>query len=381
MPQRIEILMSPLGLSRYVECLSHFAKNDYKVRFTELNHLPTDLDLSWEKDPPDGIITGELKEWTDEILDLGIPTAVISRKQATGNSVAICVDDDLIGENAANYFLTRGFRNFAFLGDNFSYSKSRKASFVETVNKKGIDTVHTFKIDSQSLHYFEYQKVKSEKLQRWLLALPKPCAVFASNDSNARLICDLAIDSGIIVPQDLSILGVDNFLPLCLLIHPELSSIRIPHKAMGKTAVSALIQLMNGELKGGEVLTVPPEYIENRESSDALAIEDQNVCRALHWLRNNYHHSTSVELLCRELRLNRRQLERAFKKHLNCTPWDELCRLRIEKSKELLIRTRYPIERIAEESGFSEATYYASVFRKKCGISPSKFRRNAELEL
>ena len=48
--------------------------------------------------------------------------------------------------------------------------------------------------------------------------------------------------------------------------------------------------------------------------------------------------------------------------------------IRIEYAKELLLTTNQKVNEIAEECGFSSASYFNVVFRKQVGVSPGAYR-------
>ena len=50
--------------------------------------------------------------------------------------------------------------------------------------------------------------------------------------------------------------------------------------------------------------------------------------------------------------------------------------VRIEKSKQLLKNTKYPLADIPAMVGFEEQSYFTRVFRTTTGISPGKYRES-----
>ena len=84
----------------------------------------------------------------------------------------------------------------------------------------------------------------------------------------------------------------------------------------------------------------------------------------------------SIGILCEELSIPRRTLERKFKEHFKCTPWEMLCQLRVKQAKQLLAETNHPISMISELSGFNDAERMAVVFKRVTKNSPSYFRKN-----
>jgi len=71
-------------------------------------------------------------------------------------------------------------------------------------------------------------------------------------------------------------------------------------------------------------------------------------------------------------------MRKIFAEVLGQRPLEYLNRLRIKYAKELLKSGYYTIERIALLSGFSDAKYFSTVFKKACGLSPSEYQRNGK---
>lgn len=66
-------------------------------------------------------------------------------------------------------------------------------------------------------------------------------AVFAANDEIAIGIANAARDSGVLIPEELRLVGFDDSR-LCSLLRPRLSSVRMPVRDMGRAAVEALVR-------------------------------------------------------------------------------------------------------------------------------------------
>ncbi len=74
-------------------------------------------------------------------------------------------------------------------------------------------------------------------------------------------------------------------------------------------------------------------------------------------------------------------LFRLFKKKMGVTPMRYRNLVRIDKAKLLLLDRTLTIEEVAERVGFEDAKYFARVFKKETGASPSAFRtRNGHAE-
>lgn len=82
---------------------------------------------------------------------------------------------------------------------------------------------------------------------------PDLSLVLCGNDVLAAGAIQAAAASGIAVPQDISITGFDD-ISLAQLVTPGLTTVRVPHRAMGDAAAKALIGMLNGEDPQGRLL-------------------------------------------------------------------------------------------------------------------------------
>lgn len=82
----------------------------------------------------------------------------------------------------------------------------------------------------------------------------------------------------------------------------------------------------------------------------------------------------NVENIAKEIGMSRVQLYRKVKALLNCSVNDYIINRRLKKSKHLL-QQDITINEVADQSGFSSPTYFATLFKNKYGISPSAFKK------
>lgn len=71
-------------------------------------------------------------------------------------------------------------------------------------------------------------------------------------------------------------------------------------------------------------------------------------------------------------------LNRAFRRAVGLPPSAYHLRLRIRKAADMLRTTDMSVTEIAGRTGFDDANYFARVFRKTMGISPSVYRKRGE---
>lgn len=98
------------------------------------------------------------------------------------------------------------------------------------------------------------------------------------------------------------------------------------------------------------------------------------VQKAVRHLQIHYKNSMNMEGVAHALEVNHAHLSRSFKKETGRTMTHYLQMLRIEEAKQLLRTERKSIEWIAGAVGFDDAAYFARVFKKREGISPTEYR-------
>ncbi|PST48529.1 AraC family transcriptional regulator [Bifidobacterium callitrichos] len=69
---------------------------------------------------------------------------------------------------------------------------------------------------------------------------------------------------------------------------------------------------------------------------------------------------------------------RVFKKETGYTPHAYIVDARMHAAKYLLINSDLPLKRLCEECGFTDASSFCAAFKRKNGISPIEFRRQAQ---
>jgi PAS domain S-box-containing protein len=103
-------------------------------------------------------------------------------------------------------------------------------------------------------------------------------------------------------------------------------------------------------------------------------IEAINV--PVEYIRKNYHQQFTIEALAEVAFLSVSALERRFKKYLAKTPKQFINEVRLENARKLLVESNTPIAQVAEQTGFSDHSYFSKQFKIFFGDLPSDFRNN-----
>jgi AraC-like DNA-binding protein len=106
-------------------------------------------------------------------------------------------------------------------------------------------------------------------------------------------------------------------------------------------------------------------------NSPAVTLAEQTEA----YLKNNYRAPISNEMLSHTLHFHHNYISRCMKQVYGVTPQEYLLRYRLDQAKLLLLRTDWPIARIAEEVGFEHAAYFTRRFTEHVGHSPREYRQ------
>jgi LacI family transcriptional regulator len=285
------------------------------------------------------------------------------------------VADHAIGRKAAAFFVRQGARAFAFVGRmGKPWSECRLAGFRDAVRRGG-DTVHVMDIMSFEAADAPMPWNLHKRLGDWAQGLPRPCAVLCANDEIGFHVAEACRLAGLRIPDELSLLGVDNDVLFCELCHPPLASIDPGHLRCGWRAAACLDCLMLGKLPEQAVEYVPPGEIVLRRSADLLTVNDPNLAAAVRFIEDHACEAINVDAVALHAGLSRSVLQRRFKAAFRQTIHARIIQERLQHACQLLVRTARPIGDIAAQTGFAHQSYMGAIFRRRLGISPAQYRR------
>lgn len=309
-------------------------------------------------------------EYFPEIAELGIPYIVINNYKSISGVPDVHSESVLIGKMASEYFINKGYRNFAFCGyKKIPWSEARQWSFTTITQDAGYEV---FTYDPSKT-----PKIKMDSLINWLRSLPKPLALMCCNDDRALDVIQACKLENIQVPEQVAILGVDNDELLCNFTDPPLSSIHMDTERAGYDIAHALSNMMTGK-DYPVMITINPKHIEKRLSTDTTAIDDPIVASAINYIQRNPHKIIQVSDVAEAVAVSKRTLQQHFKAN-NRSVINEITLVRVERISELLIGTNLSISEIASMVGLSGIEHISRCFKKKKGMSPFQYRKRYSL--
>ncbi len=342
----------------------------------QVHRWPGALDSSlpeWKYLRIDGAIVRDVRA-VEGLAHSGIPVIFAQHnRESYAPFPAIVTDSAAIGCMAAEHFLERGFRNFAYCGlDDLLWSRRRAQYFVQRLEQAGFATNVFRQPKARAKRAFRNER---NLLGAWLRSLPKPVAVMCCNDDRALQVIEACKLSDLSVPDDVAVLGVDNDVLICDLSDPPISSIALDTEAAGHEAAKLLDHLMKGGPMTGQEIPVRPTHIVTRMSTDMLAVTDREVGAALRFIRHHAQRLIQVDDVVEGTQVSRRVLEKRFKALLRRSVHREIRRVRVNNIVQLLVGTDMSIADIAAHCGFEDVQHIARYFRKETGMSLRQYRQ------
>ena len=118
------------------------------------------------------------------------------------------------------------------------------------------------------------------------------------------------------------------------------------------------------------------ELVSSLDSFNSIKVQvyDQRIKQLLYYIHSNYKSKITLNELSNLIYLSNAETNRLFKKYMPISPFAYILNYRLERSIELLLRTKSSITEIALETGFSNVSYYIKKFKLKYKTTPLKYR-------
>lgn len=276
------------------------------------------------------------------------------------------------GQEVAEYYLEKQFKNFAFFGyENVVWSKERQEGFFKTIAEAGYaDHFYEYhNIEIENLWYYDY-----EPLARWLESLPEKTGLMACDDNQAIKITEACRAINKNIPEQLAVIGVDNDTTVCNLSDPPLTSYNLDVKSGGYRAAELIATMMKERTFIGEDIFIESLGIVHRASSNVFHTNDIYVAKAIKFINHNISSRLTVKDVLAQVPMSRRLFEIRFRKSTAMSIYQYIMHYRIQLLANLLINSEDSISDLAYQVGFLELKNVSRQFKQVMNCTPTQYR-------
>jgi LacI family transcriptional regulator len=327
----------------------------------------------WKGDGVISLCSGSPSGLSQFISGQGRRTPVVdmANRYPKLRAVRVLPNEHRIGELAAEHFLERGFRHFAFIHNLDLWQEvGRQTGYQERLGKAGMEVTPIQWRSKDGDHDFAQAEIAD------LVALTKPLALFVMHDEVADRLLRRMLEEGINVPGDVALVSVNNDEFICDYAPVPLSSVDPDWYAVGWAAAETLQGLMAGGRAPGAPVQVPPRGMVCRASSDVFTTLDPITAKALRYIHNNSHLALKASDVVAYVGVSHGTLLQRFREHRRCSLNQQIIRFRLGRIKELLATQSFSGVEIARRLNFGRPKALYDFFRKHAGISFGDYRRD-----
>lgn len=204
----------------------------------------------------------------DSFKEINVPIVLTSvntvSKQGKIYYSSIGIDDVKEAYDATTYLINKGHKKIALIlgeANEIGVSLWRLEGYKKALDKEGIDK------ENDLILIGEYSSKGAYKATLELLKKRKDItAVFALSDIMAIGAAKAVIDSGLRIPEDVSIVGFDG-MDESEFYNPSITTVKQPKELMAKMSINLLISSINGGIENKHIL-LDTELIERDSCFD-----------------------------------------------------------------------------------------------------------------
>ena len=200
------------------------------------------------------------KNFSLALLEQEIPFILVESNFSDPRVNCIWVDNIEGAYLATNHLVEKGHRKIAHITGNLYYQVAldRLEGYKKALLEAGIEYSEELVVSGNFVWQSGYETMKDV-----LRHHPQCTAVFVASDAMAYGALQAISEAGLIVPDDIGIIGFDD-LEFSNLTNPALTTIRQPRYQMGQKAMEMLTDILQGEEKNGIKISLNPELIIRR---------------------------------------------------------------------------------------------------------------------
>ncbi|WP_432455567.1 MULTISPECIES: XylR family transcriptional regulator [unclassified Agarivorans] len=345
-----------------------FLEEDFRCRIDKLQHWVGDGIIADFDDP----------QIEQALSGIQVPVVAVGSSYDNPQQYPACpyvaTDNRALVSAAYEHLKAKGLEYFACYGmppdPSNRWASEREQIFQQLVAADGYECALYRGLHTQP----ESWQYAMNRLADWLQSVPKPVGILAVSDARARHLLQVCDHLGIIVPDKVSVIGIDDEDLTRYLSRVSLSSVAQGCRKMGFQAAKLLHRQLQGQELSHTRQLVGPEQVVERQSTDFKALKDPFVIQAMHFIRHNACKGIKVDQVLDYVKVSRSNLETRFKDDIGHSVHQEIHHAKLGQAMSLLRNTELSTSDIAELCGYPSLQYMYAVFKKDLELTPKAYR-------
>jgi len=316
----------------------------------------------------DGVIMPVISDRWVQSLSPSLPPVVnISGMSRIESVCSVVTDDFYVGKLAATHLVQLGMRRACVISERSIYSSSRRRSgFCACMDEAGFNVEQP---DYRGAYSYE------GAWESWLFSLKGEMDLYGTSDRVTRRFLKLynRLKDSLQVRIG-AIVGTGDSLAERTLAGIELSSVVLPAGRIGVEAV----KVMQGIFMGDNRVVcreIKPDQLKVRVSSEGSSVIDSVIGRAQGYIERRIAEHFTVDDVAHFAGASRRSLEMHFTHILGVAPAEYVREKRLKLAERLLLETTLTVREVAVRCSAGSLQAFTTLFKKRYGIPPAKFRR------
>jgi len=206
--------------------------------------------------------------------------------------------------------------------------------------------------------------------------LPARCGILGCNDRMAQYVLQSALMTSRSIPDDISVMGIDNDTLICEAQSPALTSVEIDLRQAGYKLGALLAKVMDDPSAPPQTEFYGPTCVLRRESTRILRQPSVRIRTAMAFIRENAcNRRLLVEDVAKVLGCSRTRAITMFRAATGKSILEEINDARFEQACRLLRNTTLPISAVVASCGYDSSSFFKRTFKCKTGLTMRDYRQ------
>ncbi|MBQ3098022.1 MAG: substrate-binding domain-containing protein [Kiritimatiellae bacterium] len=307
-----------------------------------------------------------------DVRNVRVPVVFLNTSGTGVRSNTVFHDSAEIGRLAAKELLSIDNTAFGCIAHpimKLSWNRSRIDSFSNAIAMNGRPCL---------LHCLPSLEMKDRRmvlgLKSFLRSIEKPCGIFAVNDEIAALVIATATAMGFSVPEDISIVGVDNTTTFTESGGVPITSVVQDWELDGVLAGRMIIELIADSRRKCLSVCSPVLGVISRASTWRMARVDCSLVRkALAFIRDNACSGITSADVIRHMGCSRSLANLRFRESTGKSILETIHDVRFKTAVDLMANGRQSVQSVANRCGYRSVSFFRREFKRRMGVTAGGF--------